>query len=133
MVRSAEIGPSAGRGCLRWLSQWLGPSPPVHPELWHDHGEAPHVRECEERFVSRVLPLFKRKSTAVDHVLPELYLHGLAQGDFDLAFRRLLGTEAPLSGLTIARLKERQGKESGHSGKAAPWMKPSTSEWMVFT
>src|SRR5512135_3729549 len=33
----------------------------------------PRVRECEERFVSRVLPLFKRKSEAVSELLPELY------------------------------------------------------------
>lgn len=67
----------------------------------------PRVRECEERFVSRVLPLFKRKSTAVDHVLPELYLHGLAQVDFELALQGLFGTDAPLSGSTIVRLKEK--------------------------
>ena len=65
----------------------------------------PRVRACDERLVSRVLPFFKRKSTAVDRLLPELYLHGLAQGDFDLALRGLLGADAPLSGSTIARLK----------------------------
>lgn len=66
----------------------------------------PRLRECAERFVSRVLPFFKRKSTAIDHLLPELYLHGLAHGDFDLALRGLLGADAPLSGSTVARLKE---------------------------
>lgn len=66
--------------------------------------QRPRVREAEERFVSRVLPLFKRKSTAVSEVLPELYLHGLAQGDFELALRGLLGEGAPLSGSTVARL-----------------------------
>lgn len=65
----------------------------------------PRVRECDEQLVSRVLPFFKRKSTVVDHLLPELYLHGLAQGDFDLALRGLLGADAPLSSSTIARLK----------------------------
>jgi transposase-like protein len=65
----------------------------------------PRVREAEERFRSRVLPLFVRKSPGVDRVLPELYLHGLACGDFDLALRGLLGGEAPLSASTIARLK----------------------------
>ena len=65
----------------------------------------PRIRECEERLISRILPFFKRKSRAVDHLLPELYLHGLAQGDFDLALRGLLGTDAPLSSSTIARLK----------------------------
>jgi putative transposase len=39
--------------------------------------------------------------------LPELYLHGLAEGDFDLALRGLLGEEAPLSASTVARLKDR--------------------------
>jgi len=32
-------------------------------------------------------------------------LHGLAQGDFDLALRGLLGEAAPLSAPSIARLK----------------------------
>ena len=36
----------------------------------------PRVRDCEARFASRVLPLFKRKSTAIDALVPELYLHG---------------------------------------------------------
>ena len=66
----------------------------------------PRVREVEERFESRVLPLFQRKSQAVGNLLPELYLHGLAQGDFELALRGLLGAGAPLSGSTVARLKE---------------------------
>jgi putative transposase len=65
----------------------------------------PRLRDLEERFESRVLPLFKRKSRAVSELLPELYLHGLAQGDFELALRGLLGDGAPLSGSTVARLK----------------------------
>jgi len=36
-----------------------------------------------------------------------LYLHGLAEGDFDLALRGLLGEKAPLSASTVARLKEK--------------------------
>ncbi len=38
-------------------------------------------------------------------LLPQLYLHGLALGDFDLALRGRLGEEAPLSPATIQRLK----------------------------
>ena len=34
-------------------------------------------------------------------------LHGLAEGDFDLALRGLLGDEAPVSASTVARLKEK--------------------------
>jgi transposase-like protein len=39
-------------------------------------------------------------------MLPELYLHGLAQRDFELALRGLLGPGAPLSASSIGRLKE---------------------------
>jgi transposase-like protein len=65
----------------------------------------PRVRGLAERFESRVLPLFKRRTVEVGRLLPELYLHGLAQGDFDLALRGLLGAAAPLSAPSIARLK----------------------------
>ena len=57
----------------------------------------PRVRDLEERFESRVLPLFAKRTRQVRELIPELYLHGLAQGDFDLALRGLLGEEAPLS------------------------------------
>jgi transposase-like protein len=65
----------------------------------------PRVRGLEARFESRRLPLFKRHTEAVGRLLPELYRHGLAQGDFDLALRGLLGAAAPLSATSIARLK----------------------------
>ena len=38
-------------------------------------------------------------------MLPELYLHGLAEGDFELAMRGLLGEGAPLSKSSIRRLR----------------------------
>ena len=38
-------------------------------------------------------------------LLPELYLHGLSSGDFELALRGLLGKGAPLSASSIQRLK----------------------------
>jgi transposase-like protein len=69
--------------------------------------QRPRVRDTEARFVSQVLPLFKRKSTTIEAVVPELYLHGLALGDFELALRGLFGEGAPLSGSTVARLKEK--------------------------
>src|ERR671915_75615 len=72
----------------------------------------PRVRGLEERFESRVLPFLARRTQEVDRLLPELYLHGLAAGDFDLALRGLLGEEAPVSASTVARLKEKwQGEE----------------------
>ena len=57
----------------------------------------PRVRGVEERFESRVLPLFARRTKELGALLPELYLHGLAEGDFELAMRDLKarGIEAP--------------------------------------
>jgi len=71
----------------------------------------PRVRDLEERFESRVLPLFAKRTGTVRDLIPELYLHGLAQGDFDLALRGLLGARAPLSAATVGRLKEKWQSE----------------------
>lgn len=67
--------------------------------------QRPRVRNTEERFYSKVLPLFKRRSCEVGNLIPELYLHGLAKKDFELALRGLLGDGAPLSPASIQRLK----------------------------
>ena len=75
----------------------------------------PRVRGLEARFESRLLPLFKRRTEEVGRLLPELYLHGLAQGDFELALRGLLGEAAPLSAPSIARLK------AGWQGEYDTW------------
>ncbi len=67
----------------------------------------PRVRNLDERFESRLLPLFERRTRQVSELIPQLYLHGLSLGDFDLALRGLLGEDAPLSAATVARLKAR--------------------------
>ena len=73
----------------------------------------PRVRGLEERFESRVLPLFLRRTKEVGALLPELYLHGLAEGDFELAMRGLLGEGAPLSKSSIRRLRKGWTEEFG--------------------
>ncbi len=64
----------------------------------------PRLRDVKW-FGSKVLPLFKRRSRELGEMLPELYLHGLANRDFELALRGLLGEGAPLSAASIQRLK----------------------------
>jgi putative transposase len=71
----------------------------------------PRVRGTEDRFESKILPYFKRRSKEVGQLLPELYLHGLAKGDFNLALRGLLGEGAPLSASSIERLKAKWQQE----------------------
>ena len=71
----------------------------------------PRVRDTEEQFESRLPPLFASRTSRVADLIPELYLHGLSEGDFDLALRGLLGEDAPVSASTVARLKDRWNVE----------------------
>ncbi|MCA1604928.1 MAG: IS256 family transposase, partial [Acidobacteria bacterium] len=85
----------------------------------------PRVRDVEEKFESRLLPLFARRSKEVGEMLPELYLHGLASGDFELALRGLLGDGAPLSASSIGRLKVKW------QGEYEEWKQRSLAEMEV--
>ena len=40
-----------------------------------------------EQFESRLLPLFVNRTRKIAELIPKLYLHGLSEGDFDLALR----------------------------------------------
>jgi len=85
----------------------------------------PRVRRLEQRFESRVLPLFVRRTEQVSELIPELYLHGLAEGDFELALRGLLGEGAPLSASTVARLKDKwQGEYEAWSRRRLDELEP---------
>ena len=54
----------------------------------------PRVRGVEERFESRVLPLFARRTKELGALLPQLYLHGLAEA---VERRKRVRTLAPES------------------------------------
>lgn len=71
----------------------------------------PRVRGLAERVVSRVLPLFQRRTKPVGARLPRLSLHGVALGDFELALQGLVGEGAPLSPASLQRLKEKWHQE----------------------
>lgn len=59
-----------------------------------------------ERFTSKILPPYMRRSRSVEDVLPWLYLKGISTGDFQEALASLLGEGAKgLSATTITRLK----------------------------
>jgi len=60
-----------------------------------------------QKFSSRILPAYARRSPRVTDVLPVLYLRGLSTGDFGPALRDLLGEDASgLSASSIQRLTE---------------------------
>ena len=85
----------------------------------------PRIRGASTPLESRVLPWFVRRLPVVDQLIPELYLHGLSEGDFDLALRGLLGEKAPLSATSVARMKERW------QGEFEAWRKRSLEELQV--
>jgi putative transposase len=70
------------------------------------HLRAPRVRESRQPFKSEVLKSYQRQSGNLKAMIPELYLHGLATGDFELALRGFLGDGASLSASSVGRLKE---------------------------
>ena len=68
---------------------------------------APRVRNNEEPYSSQVLKGYQRQSDGIKEMIPELYLHGLATGDFEMALRGFLGDGASLSPASVVRLKEK--------------------------
>jgi putative transposase len=65
-----------------------------------------------QKFTSRILPPYVRRSPRVESVLPLLYLHGLSTGDFREALPALLGADAAgLSPSAIQRLTTVWGAE----------------------
>lgn len=68
---------------------------------------APRVNDRREgeKFTSRILPPYMRRSPRVSEVLPILYLRGLSTGDFRPGLKALLGEDAAgLSPANISRL-----------------------------
>jgi len=91
-----------GRGRLRHVTVGAGTialrTPRVDDRRVDEAGE-------RQRFRSRILPPYMRRSPKVAEVLPLLYLHGLSTGDFRAALPVLLGEDAAgLSPTTITRL-----------------------------
>jgi putative transposase len=91
-----------GRGQRRKLTLGAGTvelkAPRVNDRRRDEHGQ-------RQRFSSRILPPYMRRSPKVAEVLPILYLRGLSTGDFRPALEGLLGEDAAgLSPTNITRL-----------------------------
>lgn len=62
--------------------------------------------EASEKFASKILPPYLRKTKSIEELIPWLYLKGISTGDFGEALESILGRDAPgLSASTITRLK----------------------------
>lgn len=65
----------------------------------------PKLRATQKPFASKVLIKYQRQTDTVTSLLPDLYLVGLATGDFEGVLQEFLGEGASLSPATIVRLK----------------------------
>jgi transposase-like protein len=72
----------------------------------NDCGEPIDVNgQTIERFRSKILPPYLRKTKSIEELIPWLYLKGVSTGGFTEALQALLGQDAPgLSATTITRL-----------------------------
>lgn len=68
--------------------------------------DMPKVCGGQELFESQILPPYMRTASSLLTAFPELYLGGLSGGDFRPALNALLGSQAPLSDSSIARLRQ---------------------------
>ncbi|HET9877924.1 MAG TPA: IS256 family transposase [Candidatus Limnocylindria bacterium] len=81
---------------------------------WPVEVRAPRIRDLPEdveSFHSSILPRRRMLSAETQRLFARLYLEGLSSGDFEPAFRELLGETAPLSASTILRLKDEWATE----------------------
>ena len=83
----------------------------------------------QEKFTSKLLPPYLRKTPSVEGVIPWLYLYGISSDDFPAALCSLLGPSAQgLSASTVTRLKgvwEQEFKEwntRSLAGKQYPYV-----------
>lgn len=98
-----------GRGKARKVTVGSGTfeirAPRVNDKRVDENGD-------RQRFTSKILPPYMRRSPKVAEVLPVLYLRGLSTGDFAPALRSLLGEEASgLSSTAIVRLTNEWDEE----------------------
>src|SRR6185295_2194182 len=69
-------------------------------------------RRPEQKFLSKLLPPYLRRTPSLEALIPALYLRGISTNDFSEALASLLGPNAEgLSPTNILRLKEDWAKE----------------------
>jgi transposase-like protein len=69
------------------------------------------VPRLREQYTSAIVDRYQRFSPQMTALIPQLYLHGLASGDFQQCFGTFLGSEAPLSETSILRQKQQWESE----------------------
>src|SRR5438477_2810324 len=95
VVRNGHL---PARKLLTGLGQMEVRQPRVHDRRSADQSE---------KFTSKILPPYLRKTKSLEELIPWLYLKGVSTGDFSEALQALVGPQAEgLSASTIVRLKQ---------------------------
>ena len=69
----------------------------------NDEGQPTDAQgQIVDRFSSKILPPYLRKTKSIEELIPWLYLKGVSTGDFTEALQALLGKDAPGLGTGIA-------------------------------
>ncbi len=85
----------------RTITTGVGPVEVQQPRV---HDRRPPGEK--EKFTSKILPPYLRKTKSIEELIPWLYLKGVSTGDFSEALAALVGPDTPgLSASTVTRLK----------------------------
>jgi transposase-like protein len=85
----------------RTIVTGVGPVEVTQPRV-HDRRPS----DERQRFSSKILPPYLRKTKSIEELIPWLYLKGISSGDFSESLQSLLGPHAAgLSATTVTRLK----------------------------
>ena len=96
-----------GRLPKRQITTGVGPIEVAQPRVRDNRPAA-----AREKFTSKLLPPYLRKTRSIEELLPWLYLKGISTGDFNEALQSLLGGACPgLSASTITRLIQQWQEE----------------------
>lgn len=68
--------------------------------------KVPRVSDNPEKYQSRLVKPYQRRSEGLNQLFPKLFIEGLATRDFEPALRFLVGDQAPLSPSSISRLNK---------------------------
>jgi len=80
--------------------------------------KVPRVSDNSEKFKSKLVEPYQRRSAGLNNLFPKLFIEGLSTRDFEPSLRFLVGEQAPLSPSSISRLNQEFKKDYENWQKA---------------
>src|SRR6202035_3863120 len=105
IARPGQVATAGGGRCADRISQRARQDAALIDDGRHHRSEAPASAGPRAALREQAPAAVRAPNRSGQRAVTQLYLHGLAQGDFELALRGLLGDGAPLSASSIERLR----------------------------